>query len=292
MNCKNCGSPLGPGDVFCKNCGAPVENAQQMNNNQMNNEPAMNNNQGFNNPGPMMYNNGPVVPNNQMYNPGPMMYPYQKKNNNTVIAIIGGLVVIAIVVLIVVLLTGKGNNTSGGGTANNGGGTTNNGGGTTIANNNTYSVSFNGYKFSVPTHYVAKESNGILHIYDDGTWVVGIMVDSSITYSQLKAAQLQLKASLQNSGYTVKNSGVKTLDGMECVTFEISYGGQNEILAYGQLNSNTVFGLEMASPNNDFDYSLANKVSSIIKSAKVESATSSIKSGINVDLKGVLDNIK
>lgn len=273
MNCKKCNAILTENDQFCKNCGTPVNgvNTQQ---NQMENQQLMNQNYGQ----PMQQTYG----NSINYN-----HPPQKVNTAkyVVFAIFGVVAIIVIVVLIAIFA--RNNNSS-----NLPGGSSNSGITQTEGSKATYKVNFKGFEFSIPDNLLYQEDSGVLMIGDEeGTWMAQIEIEEG-SFAQIKANKSQLQAMMQQSGYTSSIAQEKTLGGVEFITLEISYGGQNAIAALTKANSMYFMGVTAMNLDNEFNYSLLETIAPIISSASYSGTTSNMEIGTKLDMNKIAEIAK
>lgn len=280
MYCKKCGSLLAENDQFCKNCGtavnqisvpnintvgndmnhvAPTNNmssstGQPMNNN-MNNEPAWGNG----------YNSSPT------YNQMP-----QKNNGNTKFIIIGIVIAFAIFagIIIVGMLNGKENDSNLGFGGN--------------TSKSTYNVKFKGFTFSIPEDYIYEEADDETLLIGDelGTWVVQIeLVEGS--FAQLQTNKSQLQSALQKNGFTSSIAEEKTIGGVDFITLEISESGTNAIVALARANSMYFLCAIAFNQDNDFDYSLLEKIAPVVSSASYTGETTNMESNTKIDMTSI-----
>lgn len=271
MNCKKCNATLTENDQFCKNCGTPVNAANTQQNQMGYNQP-----QNYGQPMQQTYGN-------------PMNYTQPPQKNNTAKYIIFGVVgVVALiaVVLIVGMITGNDDSSSlSGGSSNSG--LTQTGG-----SNSTYKVSFKGFAFNISDNLVYEEDNGVLMIGDEeGTWMAQIEIEEG-SFAQIKANKSQLQTMMQQSGYTSSIAQEKTLGGVEFITMEISYSGQNAIAALTKANSMYFMGVTALNLDNEFDYSLLETIAPIISSASYSGATSNMEIGTKLDMSKIAEIAK
>ena len=100
----------------------------------------------------------------------------------------------------------------------------------------------------------------------DKTWFA-MFGSSQGSYSTLKLRKNELKNNLEKTGVTVLNVLIKTLGGVEYITIEGSNGGTNSLMAYTKLNSSYILSIVTFNSDNKFNYSVLEKMSSIVKSA-------------------------
>ena len=275
MNCKKCGSPLTENDQFCKSCGAAANETtasnnnpgdfgtQQPMNNGMGGQP-MNQQQSWTNG----YNTTPV------YNQMP-----QKNNGNGKFIIIGIIIAVAIFagIIVVGMFSGDDGSSSSGLSS----------GSSSQVSNSTYSVKFKGFTFSIPDNLVYEEDDGVLLIGDEmGTWMTQIELEQG-NFSQLQANKSQLQSVMQQSGFTSSIAQEKTLGGVNFITLEISASGTNAIAALAKANSMYFIGITAFNQDNEFDYSLLEKIAPIISSATYSGEANNIESNTKLDMSGI-----
>lgn len=277
MNCKKCGSPLAEGDQFCKNCGATV-NAQenQIGVQSINNQPnqmqqPIDNQQQMTNMQQNYSNNSQNSWQNN-YNPTPN-FQQPKSNGKGKYVIIG----VAIVVVIFAAIFGismLGNKNIYGGGSSSGG----------ITNNSTYTVKFSGFTFKIPTNLIYDIDYDTLYIGDeDGTWEAAIGLLSG-SFSQLQTKKNQLISTYQQIGYGASNVNQKTYGGLDFITIELTYSGQNTILGFAKANSMYVFGTTVCNLDNDFDYNLLTDIAKVLSTAEYSGETNYISGFNKVDM--------
>lgn len=291
MNCKVCGSPITENDQFCKNCGAavnsieqngqsnqqtvgdiqnnnqqPQETGQQVSNNMVNNQFNSNYNSNYN------QNNQ-----NSSYN---QIQPTNNKNSITKYIIIG-IVIVAIIVGAIFAVTYFMNNDNSSNNTNNEDTPSQ---ATPVSDSSSYKVSIAGFTFSVPDNLIYQtEGNSLMVGDEEGTWMAAFEIAQG-SFSQLEANMGQLQPALQQGGYTVSAASKKTIGGVDLITLEASYSGANMLLAMARANSMYFVGITCISLNNDFDYSILEKVAPIISSVEYEG-----DSTFNIETTGKLD---
>ena len=291
MNCKVCGSPITENDQFCKNCGAavnsieqngqsnqqavgdiqnnnqqPQETGQQVSNNMVNNQFNSNYNSNYN------QNNQ-----NSSYN---QIQPTNNKNSITKYIIIG-IVIVATIVGAIFAVTYFMNNDNSSNNTNNEDTPSQ---ATPVSDSSSYKVSIAGFTFSVPDNYIYQTEGNSLMVGDgQGIWMAAFEIAQG-SFSQLEANMGQLQPALQQGGYTVSAASKKTIGGVDLITLEASYSGANMLLAMARANSMYFVGITCISLNNDFDYSILEKVAPIISSVEYEG-----DSTFNIETTGKLD---
>lgn len=295
MNCKKCGSPLTENDRFCKNCGASVNetNAQNSSSEEFGNSDGVNNgvNQQINQQ--PMYSQQPM--HNQQpawqsgYTAQPYNQPQPKNNENAKFIIIGIIIAVVLFAVIVVInvLGGEDNSST-----NSGLSSSNNGTNTSQVNKSTYKVKFKGFVFNIPDNLVYEEADNFLMIGDeDGTWTAQIEIEKG-SFAQIKANKSQLQSLMQQSGYTSSIAQEKTLGGVEFITLEVSYGGQNAIAALTKANSMYFMGVTSMNLDNEFDYSLLEIIAPIVSSLSYAGETTNMEIGTKLDMDKIAEIAK
>lgn len=273
MKCKKCNATLTDNDQFCKNCGTSVNeaNVQQ---DQMGNQQPMNQNYG--------------QPTQQTYgNPINYNHPPQKVNiaKYVVFIILGVVAIIAIPVVIAIFA--ENDNSSSLASGNNNSGITQTG-----SSKSTYKVNFKDFAFNIPDNLVYEEDNDVLLIGDEkGTWLAQIEIEEG-SFAQIKANKSQLQAIMQQGGYTSSIAQEKTLGGVEFITMEVSYSGQNAIAALTKANSMYFMVVTTINLNNEFDYSLLETIAPIISSVSYFDSTSNMEIGTKLDISKIAEIAK
>ena len=147
--------------------------------------------------------------------------------------------------------------------------------------NNYYKVKFKDYSFSIPDNMMYKmQTNEILISNEEQTWIaeLGILDGNFIT---LKSNISVIQGNMNKEGCTAKPAELKTINGVEVITLEFIYNGVNYISTYYRLNSINVAYTVTYTQNNDFDYSVVEKMVPIISSAEYKPSEN-----------GMLNNVK
>lgn len=328
MNCKRCGFPLSGNDQFCKNCGAVVNEMSASNTNTNvnvgsfdNNMPkkeglsvnngmssqsinsGMNNginsqpvNNGMNNPSmnrqpnyqqPInqqpRYQQPMGQPMNQIYQQ-PIMNqtpPKSKSNTKLIIGIIAAVLVVAIIVGVILIV--KNSNNSG----NNGGGN-----GSLVSSNKSYKVTYKGFTFNIPNNLICEERSGRLLIGNEAdTWVAQIELGKG-NFAQLKSRKSKMQELFQKNGYTSSMAVEKNLGGTEFITLELSNSGNNVIAAYAKADSMNFMAIVALNVNNEFDYSILEKIAPIISQVTYTGDTNNIETDLKIDISSIAELAK
>ena len=81
---------------------------------------------------------------------------------------------------------------------------------------------------------------------------------------------------MRQKGYTCTEATEKILGGVEFITMEISFGGENFIAALTKANSMYYIGVTAYNQENEIDYKLLETIAPIINSFEQTSASNSI----------------
>ena len=149
-----------------------------------------------------------------------------------------------------------------------------------------YKVSLSGFALSIPENYVYQTKEESLLIGDEeDTWVSYLEIVQG-SFSKLEGAMQQLPLSLQQYlGYTVSAAEKRTVKGVDFITFEADLSGMNAIIALAKVNSMYVACMVCMNINNDFDYSILEKMATIIDSAEYKGeSTFGIQAPENFDM--------
>ena len=293
MNCSKCGNPITPEDQFCKNCGAstvemnaqpeqPVVQPEAPMQPDINTQPEMNA-QPEMSAMPAAQPAAPAQPVAQ-----PATQPTKKSPLPIIIAVVVVFVIVLVGVIVMVVLPMI-NNRPGNGT-----GTTNNGGGSQVTpvSKSNYKVSFKQFTFQIPDDLIYEIKENTLLIGDEqNTWAVQLNVYDG-NFSTLKDNKSQIHTSLSNDGLNVKPAELKTIEGTEFLTLEVSEGSQSFLYAYAKLNSMKIAGLAVLNQDYTIDYNILNKVASVVSTAQYSESTNSISNFKTIDMKPLKKAIK
>lgn len=243
----------------------PMQPTQPMPNNQPPMQPTqpMPNNQPAMQPTQPMPNNQPPMMNNTTYG-----QPINNQSNNNSKFIIIGVAVVVLVAVVVgaIFLLGNKEDKKESETPSN----TNTPADEEV--NKASKVNFNGYQFEIPSDYVSTLNDTQLLVTDARqTWVLVFEISTG-SYDVIKSRRTQLIPAFQSRGQTAKNLNVKTIDGVEFITLEVTSGGTNMVTGYTKLDSNHTIVVVGANINGTLNYSLLNNAVPIIKSATASSS--------------------
>lgn len=233
MKCTKCGSEVAPNQAFCSTCGTPVKQ-----------QPA----QG----GAVNQNLGGQVEFNQ---------PPKKKVGASILAIVIALLLIAAIIVGTVFLINKikedddsssssssrkKNNTDedddddniiNNTISNNVKNDITNNTVTPSGNTSVYTVNFGSYTIKIPTDFIYKVSGNIVAITDEAeTKLIRIQVNET-PFSQMVSNKEQYVSKMRESGVSVNKVEEKTINGTQCLVFEITESGDNYIVAAVRINS-------------------------------------------------------
>ena len=159
---------------------------------------------------------------------------------------------------------------------------------TTVSQNTSksYKVKYNGFTFSFPEDYVYEEDKeeGLLLVGDEvGSWVVELSVEQG-SFARIKENKNMLPTNCQSNGFTCSTVSEKSVGETEFVTMEITSNGQKALLAFAKINAMYYVVLTAMNQDNEYDYSLLNKIAPVINSAESDSsAVNSIASDFKMD---------
>lgn len=284
MKCTNCGSEIAPNQAFCSTCGTPVP--RQVNKVQGG---AVNQNLG----------GGSGFP------PPP---PPRKKGGVPIwVFLITILLIVAIMLGVYFLVirdsdsdddssskssssrkknnnddddeddnrssrNNKLNNVTNNNTNNSSGNTTNTP--PTSNNGSNYTVAVGGFVVKVPDTYVYQTSTDTLAIMDEDETMLIRMNIIETPYSAFVPRKDEFASKLRESGLTVSKVEEKTIDGTQCMAYEVSESGQNLIVAVIRVNSMYTAVCEIVNADyTTYDYNILEKAVSIAKTAEKSSST-------------------
>ena len=118
---------------------------------------------------------------------------------------------------------------------------------------------------------------------EEDTWYAQIEIEEG-SFAQLKKNKSLLQSRMQQVGYTASIAQEKSLGGIEFITMELSASGQNAIAALAKANSMYFMAITVINADNEFDYSILEKIAPIISSASYSGATSNLKGGTKIDM--------
>lgn len=289
MKCKKCGYQLDFTDKFCTNCGKPV------------NELNMSNNgdnfayQNMQTPSYSKVNTGSQIinntPNNQqtMHNveKGNDGYSFNQnyqasaknKNSNSIMAVVVVVAIVVAIVAVVVALNSKKSSNMNPSDINN------------TNNKSTYAVSFDGFKFNIPDDLIYKESENYLSVGNqEETWFVDLEV-MKLNFSQLKNNKNLIQTGCQMQGYTCGSATEKKINGVEFITFEITYYGENFLAAYAKINSMYTMAVTVDNQSDIDDNDLLEKAAQIISSVELISSSNNISVTQKPDMSIIISQI-
>ena len=247
---------------------------QPVNNNQNNlnsyNQQAIDNNQGnLNDFSQQSINNNQSS--SSSYNQQPIKNNLNQKNNKNLLIIIGVVVVVLLIIILFLVVNSnrdnKLNNNNQVNENNNNNNNENDDDQTSVSNSN-YKVNYQGFSLEIPDNLLYSNKNNILFIGDESdTWLVQFEISEG-SFDKLKANKNQLKTVFNQNGFEASDAIEKTYSGINYIISEVSTGGENALIAYTKANSMNFVALTIYNQNNDFDYSLLEKMSPIISSLK------------------------
>ena len=284
MKCTNCGSEIAPNQAFCSTCGTPVPRQ-------------VNQVQG----GPVNQNLG-----GQGFPPPPP--PSRKKGGVPIWAFLITILLIVAIMLGVYFLvlrdsdsdddssskssssrkknnndeedddnnTSK-NNTSKNNTTNNS--TNNSSGNTTVtpsSNNSSssYTVAVGDFVIKVPDTYIYETSADTIAIVDEEETMLIQMAIKEAPYSTVVTKKDEIASKMRETGATVTNVQEKTINGTQCLTYEVSESGENYI--YAVIRVNSMYSAVCVLMNADYttyDYNILEKAVQIAITAEKSSST-------------------
>lgn len=215
---------------------------------------------------------GPIAPQiTPIINGNPIKPTSKQKNDNSKFIIIGVVAAVIIFGLLAVIASlAKNNNSSS----------------QEIINKNTYQVNYRGYSLNIPNDLIYAEVDGTLMLTDETeSWGGEILIEKG-SYAQLKANKSQLKPAMESGGNSSSVAKIKTINGVEFVTLELSTNGTNAVIGFAKLNSMNFVGVSGFKKANDFDYDIFKILASIIKTAKKLDGTTNMKvdTKLNMDI--------
>lgn len=320
MNCKSCGASIVPGEKFCRGCGTPV---QEESNNIV--PPTVTNFGGVQTPvqptmdqlmsQPTQPTPSPVAPaptfgaqptmnqptmnqpvmsqsvmsqptiNNQLGAQPATQQPImgqptmkEPKNNNKLIIIIVAVIALAAIIICAVFFMKDDKETPKDDPKN-----------TPPVEEvaTTVKVKNDGFVFSIPEDYTYEISGGSLVVTDEYNWAFQLEVLDG-RYDTIKANRMNIKTNFAKAGYVATNPELKTVNGVEWITTEITMGGKTHVIAYSKASGTKVYGVEIITVKGTADYDVLNKVTGITKTAVYEGTSQSISTGGFVGLEAAI----
>lgn len=275
MNCKKCGFPLDNNDQFCKSCGEPVKESEikieEIGEIEIlgGEEPSI---------------SEPIITESidSIESPlekeliKPKKEKTEPKKDNTIIRKII-ILVIFLIILIGVLVLVK-NNISKEKKTNIDNSSMN-------SNNTTvYRISYGGFTFSIPEDLIYETKNNVLLIADvRGSWVAQLEIQPG-SYSKLRTNKNKLPGVIEKYGYISKAVNEKKAANQEYIVLEVDANGSNQLIALANIHPNYFAGITILSQNQEFDYSILEKLSPVISTATYSDTNASIdfSSGLNM----------
>lgn len=269
MNCKNCGTPIVPGEMFCKNCGANLNVDNAANNNSMATPVAAQS---------VVQTQQPVTPTPVMPQPAPMMQPnnqfqqlmpvVQPNKSNKGIIVLVVVIIVAVLAICGVLLITKGKNNGNHNSNSNSSSNSNPTSNTPVepVSTQTSKVRFEGFEFNIPTDYLFEIQTSALYVSDNMTWASTLEVIDG-AYSTIKVRKDQIKLNMEKAGYQASTPVVKNYGGAEWITIEVANGASKAIVAYTQGSATKIIGVSAYTKSNTFDYTILDKMGRIVKNS-------------------------
>ena len=87
-------------------------------------------------------------------------------------------------------------------------------------------------------------------------------------FESIKRSKSTIETYMKNSGYNVYNTQVKTYNGIEFITAEVSQQGKQLLIGYAKLAPNYIFMVVSANTSYTIDYSKLSEMAEIVKTAK------------------------
>lgn len=313
MKCTNCGSEIAPNQAFCSTCGTPVP--RQVNQVQGG---AVNQNlggQGF---------------------PPP---PPQKKGGVPIwVFLITILLIVAILLGVYFLVLRDSdsdddssssssssrkkndsddeddddNKSSKNNTTNN---TSNNTANNSTGNNtytppssdsgSSFTVAVGGFTVKVPDNYIYQVSDNMIKIGDENDTILIHMMIQETPYSSIVSRKDELASKIRTNGATVSKVEEKTINGTQCIAYEVTEAGQNYVLAVVRVNSMYTAVCEVINADyTTYDYNALGTAVSIATTAEKSSSTTTtptapssnnnntttnLESKTTIDIKNILE---
>lgn len=146
----------------------------------------------------------------------------------------------------------------------------------TSDSNSTYTVPVGSFTLKIPTNYIYKVSGETVSIADEADTVLIRMQIKEAPYSTIVTQKDALASKMRESGAVVSKVEEKTINGTQCVVYEITESGQNFIMALVKINSMYTALCEIGSDDvTKYDYDGLENAISIAKTAEKSSGTTS-----------------
>ena len=313
MKCTNCGSEIAPNQAFCSTCGTPVP--RQVNQVQGG---AVNQNlggQGFPPPAPQKKGGVPIW-----------------------VFLITILLIVAILLGVYFLVLRDSdsdddssssssssrkkndsddeddddNKSSKNNTTNN---TSNNTANNSTGNNtytppssdsgSSFTVAVGGFTVKVPDNYIYQVSDNMIKIGDENDTILIHMMIQETPYSSIVSRKDELASKIRTNGATVSKVEEKTINGTQCIAYEVTEAGQNYVLAVVRVNSMYTAVCEVINADyTTYDYNALGTAVSIATTAEKSSSTTTtptapssnnnntttnLESKTTIDIKNILE---
>lgn len=277
MNCKKCGFVLDSNDKVCKNCNAHVEDDVKIQEIEEVIEILDDEEQSVLKPipEPIIQENINIIESpleEESPNKSTVIKNVKGKKNTNNNLIIKTIIILALCLIVIIAAMVLIKNNIAREKNNNKLNTNENITGTTV-----YRISYKGFDFSIPENLIYEEKSGSLLVADiRGSWVAQLEIQPG-SYSKLKANQNNLPPVIKKYGYTVNEVVEKNLATEKYLTLQMSQNGSNMLLAFANIHPNYFLGITVLSQNQEFDYSILEKITPIVKSASYSDTNASIE---------------
>ena len=131
-------------------------------------------------------------------------------------------------------------------------------------------IVYNGYSFIIPEGLTASIDYEVLNYFDVNKMNILSIGIANAGYYTLRSRKNLLKEEIMGRNYNVSDPVIKTINGLEYITFTGSLNGTGFFIGYAKLDSGkTAVGSYWNITGDDAqDYPKLSKISDIIKSAK------------------------